>query len=103
MVPVSVRTQDERGTLGNRVTQINAPIPVHLADPAARLDAVRVTLAGLKESRQALGGEVLTAISEWAVPNLIVLAVRLAERARPFKLAVTKGPCPHSSHILMGA
>src|SRR5205807_8228560 len=26
MVPVSVRTRDERGTLGNRVTQINAPI-----------------------------------------------------------------------------
>src|SRR5207244_11390512 len=96
MVPVSVRTRDERGTLGNRVTQINAPIPVHLPDPAARLDAVRVTLAGLKESRQALGGEVLTAISEWAVPNLRVQAVRLAARVRADNLLVTNVPRPQT-------
>jgi len=103
MVPVSVRTQDERGTLGNRVTQINAPIPVHLADPAARLDAVRVTLAGLKESRQALGGEVLTAISEWTVPNLLVQAVRLAARVRPYNLVVTNVPGPQIPLYLQGA
>src|SRR6185503_3489554 len=78
MVPVSVRGDDERGALGNRITQINAPIPVELEDPAARLDAVRATLAGLKESRQALGGELLTAISEWTTPNVLVQAVRLA-------------------------
>src|SRR5213593_1011508 len=103
MVPVSVRTQDERGALGNRVTQINAPIPVHLTDPAARLDAVRVTLAGLKESRQALGGEVLTAISEWTVPNLLVQAVRLAARARPYTLVVTNVPGPQIPLYLQGA
>src|SRR5437762_14315641 len=103
MVPVSVRTQDERGTLGNRVTQINAPIPVHLADPAARLDAVRVTLAGLKESRQAVGGEVLTAISEWTVPNLLVQAVRLAARVRPYNLVVTNVPGPQIPLYLQGA
>ena len=103
MVPVSVRTQDERGALGNRVTQINAPIPVELADPAARLDAVRVTLSGLKESRQALGGEVLTAISEWTVPNLLVQAVRLAARVRPYNLVVTNVPGPQIPLYLQGA
>jgi WS/DGAT/MGAT family acyltransferase len=103
MVPVSVRTQDERGTLGNRVTQINAPIPVHLADPAARLDVVRVTLAGLKESRQALGGELLTAISEWTVPNLLVQAVRLAARVRPYNLVVTNVPGPQIPLYMQGA
>src|SRR5256885_17058133 len=95
MVPVSVRTEDERGALGNRVTQINAPIPVHLTDPAARLDAVRVTLAGLKESRQALGGEVLTAISEWTVPNLLVQAVRPPARGPPYNPVGTDVPRPH--------
>jgi diacylglycerol O-acyltransferase len=49
MVPVSVRTQDERGQLGNRVTQLTAPLPVTIADPVARLHAVRSTTAGLKE------------------------------------------------------
>src|SRR5438876_379840 len=64
LVPVSVRSQDERGALGNRVTQMTASLPVGQADPGTRLAAVRATTAGLKESRQALGGEVLTAISE---------------------------------------
>jgi diacylglycerol O-acyltransferase / wax synthase len=103
MVPVSVRGSDERGALGNRVTQINAPIPVELVDPAARLDAVRVTLAGLKESRQALGGELLTAISEWTTPNVLVQAVRLAALSRPYNLIVTNVPGPQIPLYLQGA
>src|SRR5439155_3024153 len=55
LVPVSVRTQDERGHLGNRVTRVTVPLPVKLKDPVKRLQAVRAATAGLKESRQALG------------------------------------------------
>ena len=69
MVPVSVRAPAEHGTLGNRVTEIIAPLPIHLDDPVARLEAVRITMGGLKESKQALGGEVMTAIAEWTVPE----------------------------------
>jgi diacylglycerol O-acyltransferase len=103
LVPVSVRTEDERGQLGNRVTQLTAPLPVHLSDPVARLQAVRETTADLKESRQALGGEVLTAISEWTVPNLLVQAVRLASRAHPYNLIVTNVPGPQIPLYLEGA
>jgi WS/DGAT/MGAT family acyltransferase len=103
MVPVSVRGSDERGALGNRITQINAPIPVELEDAAARLDAVRVTLAGLKESRQALGGELLTAISEWTTPNVLVQAVRLAAVSRPYNLVVTNVPGPQIPLYLQSA
>ena len=103
LVPVSVRSQDERGHLGNRVTQLTAPLPVNLTDPIERLHAVRETTAGLKESRQALGGEVLTAISEWTVPNLLVQAVRLASRARPYNLIVTNVPGPQIPLYLEGA
>jgi len=103
LVPVSVRSQDERGALGNRVTQMTASLPVGQADPGARLAAVRATTAGLKESRQALGGEVLTAISEWTVPNVLVQAVRLAARARPYNLIVTNVPGPQIPLYLQGA
>jgi diacylglycerol O-acyltransferase len=103
LVPVSVRTQDERGELGNRVTQLTAPLPVNLPDPVERLQAVRATTAGLKESRQALGGEVLTAISEWTVPNVLVQAVRLAARTRPYNLIVTNVPGPQIPLYLQGA
>jgi WS/DGAT/MGAT family acyltransferase len=103
MVPVSVRSDDERGHLGNRVTQLTAPLPVTLADAVERLNAVRATTADLKESRQALGGEVLTAISEWTVPNLLVQAVRLAARARPYNLIVTNVPGPQIPLYMEGA
>ena len=36
-VPVSVRSDDQRGALGNQLTQIMAPLPVFLDDPLARL------------------------------------------------------------------
>ena len=103
LVPVSVRTEDERGQLGNRVAEMIAPLPLGLADPVARLDAVRETMGGLKESRQALGGEVLTAIAEFTVPNLLVQAVRLAERSRPYNLIVTNVPGPQIPLYFLGA
>ena len=98
-----MRTKDERGQLGNRVTQLTAPLPVKLKDPIARLRAVRETTESLKESRMALGAEVLTAISEWAVPNLLVQAVRLAGRTRPYNLMVTNVPGPQIPLYLQGA
>lgn len=102
LVPVSVRTQDERGRLGNRVTELTVPLPVNLADPVARLRAVRATTADLKESRQALGAQVLTAISDWTVQNLLVQAVRLASRTRPYNLIVTNVPGPQIPLYLNG-
>jgi len=102
-VPVSVRSQDEQGALGNRVTQMIAPLPVDITDPVERLEAVRNTMGDLKESKQALGGEVLTAISEWTVPNLLVQAVRLAERSRPYNLIVTNVPGPQLPLYFLGA
>lgn len=102
MVPVSVRTQDERGALGNRIAEMVADLPVHLADPVERLRAVRATMADLKESRQAIGAEVLTAIADWTVPNVLVQAVRMAERARPYNLVVTNVPGPQIPLYLLG-
>jgi len=103
LVPVSVRAEDERGRLGNRVTQLTTPLPIRLAEPVAQLQAVGEITAGLKESKQALGGEVLTAISEWTVPNLLVQAVRLVSRAMPFNLVVTNVPGPQIPLYLQGA
>lgn len=102
LVPVSVRAQDEHGALGNRVTEIVAPLPVHLADPLARLEAVRITMGGLKESKQALGGEIMTAIAEWTVPNVLVQAVKLGIRSRPYNLTVTNVPGPQIPLYFLG-
>ena len=55
MVPMSVRAEAERGALGNRVTAMYAPLPVNLADPIERFEAVHEAMKGLKESGQAVG------------------------------------------------
>lgn len=103
LVPVSVRTQDDRSRLGNRVAEMIVPLPVKLPTAVARLRFVRETTAALKESQRALGAQVLTAISDWTVPNLLVQAVRLASRGHPCNLIVTNVPGPQIPLYLQGA
>ena len=59
-----------------------AELPVGVADPVARLDAVRTQMDGLKQSKQAVAGEVLTSLSGFAPPMLLALGARLAARRR---------------------
>jgi diacylglycerol O-acyltransferase len=52
-VPVNLRGAGTAGRLGNRVGTIFAPLPVGVADPVQRLEAVRRSMDGLKRSSQA--------------------------------------------------
>jgi WS/DGAT/MGAT family acyltransferase len=101
-VPVSLRTRDERGTLGNRIALLMPELPVAEPDPLERLARVREAMARLKHSRQALGAEVLAAVSEWTSATLLSLAVRVATRGRPYNLVVTNVPGPQLPLYLLG-
>jgi len=103
MAPVSVRSQDEHGTLGNRVSGWMVPMPLAESDPLRRLDEIRETTAQLKESKQALGAEVLTQVGEWTPSTLLSLGARMATRALPFNLVVTNVPGPQVPLYLLGA
>ena len=103
MVPVSIRATSERGTLGNRIASWAARLPIAEKDPRRRLQAVRNVTADLKQSRQAMGAEVLARVSEWTVPTLLSLAMRLAARARSFNLTVTNVPGPQIPLYMIGA
>jgi WS/DGAT/MGAT family acyltransferase len=102
MVPVSVRAKDGSAALGNQITQMIAPLPVALSDPIERLKMVRETMGNLKESKQALGGRVLTAVAEWTVPTVLVQSVRMTVRSRPYNLVVTNVPGPQIPLYLLG-
>ena len=80
LVPVSVRTSGERGTYNNRVSAMIAALPVGLEDPAERLAAIRAQMDDLKESKQAVAGEVLTSLSGFAPSMLLALGTRVAMR-----------------------
>lgn len=102
-VPVSVRSDDEKGTLGNRIALFMADLPVDEADPVVRLDRVHETMAELKQSKQAMGAEVLAAVSDWTSATLLSLAVRGAARGRPYNLVVINVPGPQLPIYLLGA
>jgi diacylglycerol O-acyltransferase / wax synthase len=80
LVPVSVRRPGERGTYNNRVSAMFAELPIDIADPVARLASVTAQMAGLKDSKQAVAGEVLTSLSGFAPPMLLMLGARVASR-----------------------
>jgi WS/DGAT/MGAT family acyltransferase len=103
MVPVSVRSTSERGTLGNKVAAWMAELPIAEPDPARRFTAVRATTARLKSSKQALGAEMLTRVTDWTPSTLLALGARLAHRGLPFNLVVTNVPGPQVPLYLLGA
>jgi diacylglycerol O-acyltransferase len=94
LVPVSTRASDERHALGNRITVMRGPLPVYIADPVARLRAVKAAMDGLKESKQAVGAEVLTGVQSFAPPTILAQASRLNFSTRLFNLIVTNVPGP---------
>jgi diacylglycerol O-acyltransferase / wax synthase len=102
MVPVSVRSTDERGHLCNRVTAMMAPLPVAERDPRARLKIVSDAMAGIKRSGQAVGAQVLTELTGFAPPTLMAQGSRLISTARFFNLVVTNVPGPQFPLYLLG-
>jgi WS/DGAT/MGAT family acyltransferase len=102
MVPISVRAETERGALGNRVAAMYAPLPVGIADPVERFRFVHATMAGLKESGQAVGAETLTRIAGVAAPTILDQAGRLQARQRWFNLTVTNVPGPQFPLFILG-
>jgi diacylglycerol O-acyltransferase len=77
MVPVSVRRRGERGVYNNRVSAVFAGLPVGLSDPATRLARIRAEMDGVKQSKQAVAGDVLSSLSGFAPPLLLALGSRL--------------------------
>ena len=102
MVPVSVRTDEEHGSLGNRVNAMMAPLPVWCEDPVRRMEIVRQSMGDLKDSKQALGASILTGLADFAPPTIAGQAARLQARQRFFNLVVTNIPGPQFPLYLMG-
>ncbi len=53
MIPVNVRTEDQSGALGNRVSMMLADIPIGEPDPRRRFETIRRRMDELKSQNQA--------------------------------------------------
>ena len=102
LVPVSIRAEDQHHQLGNRIAAVRGPLPVYAEDPVERLRIVRESMQGVKESKQALGAEVIAGLEDFAPPTLLAMASRLNFSTRLFNLIVTNVPGPQFPLYLMG-
>ena len=103
VVPVSVRTEDERGQANNRASGWLLDLPVHETDPARRLAAVAAATSKRKAIRQELGPDALARAADFAAPGILGLGVRLLSRLHPYNLIVTNVPGPQVPLYLLGA
>jgi diacylglycerol O-acyltransferase / wax synthase len=104
MVPVSVRRRGERGVYNNRVSAVFARLPVGLLDPVQRLERIRAEMDGVKESKQAVAGDVLTSLSGFAPPGLLALGSRLVTLSPRLNMhtATTNVPGPQQPVQTLG-
>jgi WS/DGAT/MGAT family acyltransferase len=110
VVPVSVRTDEERGSQGNKVSAMFTSLATDVDDPAERLDAIVASTQGAKEDHNAIGARTLTDWAEWAAPRTFGLAARLyssmglANSHRPIhNLVISNVPGPPFPLYMAGA
>ena len=106
LVPVSIRTENEHGELGNKLTAMRGPLPVGIADPVERLRAVTAAMDALKASKQPLGAEAIWGLNDWfrdfAPPVLLGPTAAINFSTRLFNLLVTNFPGPQVPFYVLG-
>ncbi|MEL6528361.1 MAG: wax ester/triacylglycerol synthase family O-acyltransferase [Pseudomonadota bacterium] len=101
MAPISVRSDDEKGDMGNQVAAMIAPLGTHIADPAERLEYVFSQTSNSKAMTNAIGARTMTEVSKVNPALYMALGAQLFNRisiahrlAMPFNTVVTNVPGP---------
>ncbi len=101
MAPVSVRSEGERGAMGNQVTAMSVSLGTHVSDPVGRLQFVQQSALDSKALTKAVGARQLADYTKFLSPVMTGLASRLymrmglANRFYPvFNTVVTNVPGP---------
>jgi WS/DGAT/MGAT family acyltransferase len=109
-IPVSVRTERQQGTYGNRILLMTAPLCVTEPDPIRRLQQTHDTLAVMKERHRALPAELLQDANQFIPPAVFSRAARLSfslsssSRGRPaWNMVISNVPGPQFPLYMAGA
>ncbi|HEX8054489.1 MAG TPA: wax ester/triacylglycerol synthase family O-acyltransferase [Thermoleophilaceae bacterium] len=108
MVPVSVRTPEEQGTYGNRVSTMIVPIPTNEPDPRARLMLMHDSMRAAKDRHSALPASLMQDATQFVPPALMSRAARvIAELSEvgppPLNLVISNVPGPQDPLYLAGS
>jgi WS/DGAT/MGAT family acyltransferase len=103
VIPVSIRSAEEMGAPGNRVSLWMVSLPVRERDPRRRFDTIHATTSELKRGGHALGGAVIAEAANWAGGAVVESASRWIGTSRLYNLIVTNVPGPSIPLYLAGA
>ena len=108
MVPVSVRTEEQQGTFGNRISAMTVPVPTNVADPKDRLMRAHQLLASAKNLHKALPASLLTDATSFIPPAVAARAARttvevLGRTRPPLNLVISNVPGPRIPLYCAGA
>jgi WS/DGAT/MGAT family acyltransferase len=108
MVPMSVRTEEEKSSYGNRVSMMIVPIPTNVDDPRERLLTAHETLASAKQRHRAMPANLLTDATSFIPPAVHARASRLTMElggrvAPPLNLVISNVPGPREPLYMAGA
>src|SRR3954454_3857011 len=101
LVPVSVRTQAERGELGTRISPVFVDLPLR-GEPLERLERVSAAMTEVKRSAQVRAGALIVGATGLAPPLVSSLAVRAMSGPRLFNLVVSNVPGPQETFYVAG-
>jgi WS/DGAT/MGAT family acyltransferase len=107
-VPVSVRSDEHRGTYGNRIGMLSVPLFTNEGDPVERLRLTHEAMRVAKERHKALPAELLQDATQFIPPAVFARASRvtfsLAATRRPvWNLVVSNVPGPQFPLYMAGA
>jgi WS/DGAT/MGAT family acyltransferase len=104
MVPVSMRQENERGRLDNRISAVFVDLPVGEPDPVARLESVRRQMDQHKQTMELVDARSIIAMGDFVAPTLLSLGVRAALGASQFysQAVTTNVPGPRVPLFVLG-
>ncbi|OYD61372.1 WS/DGAT/MGAT family O-acyltransferase [Rhodococcus sp. OK302] len=103
MVPVSLRDQGQETKAGNEIGVLMCNLATHLANPAARFDAVRVSMREGKNAMRTRSSAQILAMSALGTAPLALSMLGLGGPIRPPNVMISNVPGPSTPLYWNGA
>jgi len=110
MIPVSIRSEEEKQAYTNRVGSILSTLATDIEDPLERLRRIHEAMKSAKRASEAVPANLLQDWTQVTTPALIAQAARIVARTKifdrmnpPFNVVISNVPGPRESLYCAGA